>query len=54
MSGTPRELLSLNLIVTSKRDPGINSNLSLLIFILIKRLLVSALIRLDTPSTFPE
>ena len=53
VSGIPKEFLVLKFTVTSNRDPGINSKFSLLILILVNKLLVSALILLETESIFP-
>ena len=53
VSGTLNEFLELNFTLTSNNDPEINSNLSLFTFIRDSRLLVSALILLETKSTSP-
>ena len=53
VSGTPKESLKLNFILTSNKDPEINSELLFCIFILDNKLLVSALILLETKSISP-
>ena len=53
MSGTLKEFLKSNLTPTSNNDPEINSRFSLSTFILDNKLLVSALILLETKSTSP-
>ena len=54
VSGILRDFLLLKLTTTSNKEPGINSKLLLLIFILVNKLLVSAFILLDTASTVPS
>ena len=53
VSGTLKVFLKLNLTVISSNDPDNNSRLSLLIFILDSKLLVSALILLEMKSILP-
>ena len=54
VSGTLNEFLKSNLTPTSSKDPEISSKLLFSIFILDNKLLVSALILLETKSTSPS